>query len=853
MQFRTAFLLLCLLLPPFLGVGAASDPPRGPRYETAVEPLLARFCFECHGPNRQESDLRLDTGDFAEDEHIVGNGEGTGELLRRLRSQGDDVMPPADAAWQPTDEQRAVIERWIESGAQWQPHWSDRAIQRPAVPDPVFEVPAEAPIDRFIDYRVHQNGLEPAAPADRHRLARRLALVLTGLPPSDTDLQRFLDDDSPAAVSRFVDRLLAAPAYGEHLGAWWLDQARYADSNGFERDRPREMWYYRDWLIDALNDDMPLNQLTIESLAGDLLENPTTSQLIATGFHRNSMIHDEGGVKENEFKVRTIKDRAETTAAVWLAATMQCAQCHDHMHDPFSQAEYYSLYAFFANTTDRSVSSDDVIFDQSNYDAVEVYLGDPAERERIRQQLADVQSQLEEQPSDEPRPQVRTPWLWGAGAGCVLGILLLTRRRTRPLGIGVAALSLLAVGGIYLAGGRASESGQLRAVERGILERQSDALQKELDELNFRYRVYPMVMNEGPAQEVKIQERGDLYRPGDVVEPTIPAVFKLPLEGPPNRLGLAQWLVDPRNPRTGRVFANRLWARVWGRHIVATDDDFGYRGDVPSHPDLLDYVASDLIHGGWSMKRVLREIVTSRAYQQSSAAEADAYRVDPGNQWFARGPRFRMPAEAIRDYMLAAGGLLERRVGGAPAYPYQPESVWEEVFIGMDNVMLSEWLQFDGWPRYRRGVYTYVRRAAPHPVRAAFDAPIRRTCTTSRPQTNTAAQALVVLNEPTCVEAAFSMAVSLLQKEMSEAERLTTAFERAVHRPADARELERLQQLLHTARSTYRADPEQATELCRHVPTVRRTAADELDPVELASWYAVVNTLLNLDATLTVN
>ncbi|MEM9588003.1 MAG: DUF1549 and DUF1553 domain-containing protein, partial [Planctomycetota bacterium] len=808
----------------------------------------------------------------------------------------EDRMPPEEAAWQPTDAERLVIQQWVQQGAAWEGHWADQPVSRPPVPVSQFPEASRGTIDAFLHAQQAKRSLRPSIPADRQRWARRMSLVLTGLPADPHHVRQLEAATSPIAQRRLTDRLLASPAFGEHVGAWWLDQARYGDSNGFERDRPREMWHYRDWLIQSINDDMPLDQFTIESLAGDLLPEPTESQLLASGFHRNSMIHDENGVHEDQFKDRTIKDRLETTATVWLASTIGCAQCHDHKHDPLSQEEYYKLYAVFANTTDRTVSSDDIVFDQKNYDAVESYLADRSQRDRVEQEIESLTAQLKGRKPGSKEAAKKTSSqtilllsLFGMAAiGCVVAIY----PKGRKLG-GVLFLGGLAGGGYVAATGAGQGTGAVLSVEKyNAMAERGRALEAELKELNRRFRVWTLVMNEGPVKETRFQIRGDFQNLGDPVQPGVPGVYGLPVATSPergyvDRLQLAKWLVDPKHPRTSRVLANRLWALAWGTPLVATDRDFGYRGDKPTHPELLDHLANRLVDDGWSTKRLLRRIVTSHSFGQSSSgrtldsrlashsrrgtlvtAESDSdpiesstnFRDDPRNQWYSRGPRYRMSAEMIRDVRLASANLLDRRIGGVAAYPHQPPEVWDDVFKGMDNVVLSEWLEFDGWPRYRRDVYTYVRRAATHPVRAAFDAPNRRTCTTIRPRTMTAAQALVVLNEPTCVESAAATAVQSMvigsgsaSNVPEEESRLRWLYQRIVGHAASKPVIDRLLTLLNDARQTYRSDTQMAASLVSNVPSTLKASAAELAPAELASTIVVCNVLNNLDASLTIN
>jgi hypothetical protein len=647
-----------------------------------VRPILAENCLACHGfdPAHREAGLRLDTFEGATEDRDGSRGIAPGnldqsQLWQRITSMdSDEVMPPPGSQKPPLNAtQKEVLKRWIEQGAKYDRHWAFEPPQRPAPP----EVPgAVHPIDRFIQARLLEEAVPPSPVAELTTLIRRVSLDLTGLPPTPAQVDAFLQASHvapDAAYLELVDELLRSPHYGERWGRWWLDQARYADSNGYSIDAPRQIWKYRDWVVEALNADMPFDRFTIEQLAGDLLPDATESQRIATGFHRNTQINEEGGIDKEQFRIDSVFDRVATTGTVWLGLTVGCAQCHDHKFDPIEQKEFYQLFAFFNN-------------------------------------------------QDEPSMKV-------------------------------------------------------------------------LDSEG----VTTMVLAERPTpRQTTIFIKGDFTRPAEEVLPGTPDVlhpFQAP-EGYPNRLHLAQWLVSPQNPLTARVIVNRLWQQLFGRGIVETENDFGTQGTSPSHPELLDWLATEFVARQWSLKEMHRMMVTSHTYRQSSTVRPEVQARDPQNYLLARQQRLRLDAEVVRDVALVASGLFSPKLGGPPVYPPIPDGVMSQ------GQVKRVWAVSQGADQYRRGLYTFLYRGSPPPSLNVFDAPDGVSTCTRRLRSNTPLQALTLMND----SAYFEFAVAL--EKLIQNEGLTSAFRRCTSREPDPEELAILTSLdpLNAARALLNLD-----------------------------------------------
>ncbi|HXG11922.1 MAG TPA: PSD1 and planctomycete cytochrome C domain-containing protein [Gemmataceae bacterium] len=862
---------------------SAAEPPD---YLRDIKPILTKHCYSCHGPEKQRSNLRLDTvagalkgGDTgpaivpgkSSESRLIKAVTGTDDLIPQMPPKGDRLSA----------EQVALLRAWIDAGAKApagevaeaapakSTHWAFRPPVRPPVP-PVKNIAwVRNPIDHFILARLEKEGIAPSPEADRVTLIRRLSLDLLGLPPTPEEVDAFLADTRPDAYERLVDRLLASPHYGERWGRHWLDLARYADSNGYSIDGPRSIWPYRDWVINALNADMPFDQFVIEQIAGDLLPNATTSQKVATGFHRNTQINQEGGIDPEQFRVEAIVDRVNTTGAVFLGLTIGCCQCHDHKFDPFTQREYYQLFAFFNNadeptlelpTPEQQRQRNKV---QAEIAAVEQMLKvlDTTTPEKVDEWENSLTAELRKQLPKEVQAVLEVPE---------------NGRTARQKQVLVEAYRKMDqaryLTGLFGTPSPLAASAYVNtALARTRLEKRLTGLKRSMPAV-----ATTMIMQERQTpRPTHVMLGGDFTRKGVQVFPGVPAVLHpLTTADPnpqsairnsqsPNRLDLAKWLVDPANPLTARVTVNRFWQHYFGLGLVETENDFGTQGTPPSHPELLDWLATEFIAPsfpagervgvrGWSMKAMHRLIVTSATYRQSSKARPDLATLDPRNRLLARQARLRLEAEFVRDVALAASGLLNRTIGGPSVFPPQPEGIYR--FTQIDK----QWKASTGPDRYRRGMYTYFWRSAPHPALIVFDAPDANSTCTRRNRSNTPLQALTLLNDQGFFEFAVGLAARVLNEvrpgEVSprrepggnlDEERLRYAFRLCLARSPSASELDRLGRLLARQRAEFETDPEAAREL------VPDGMAPSADVKQLAAWTAVARVLLNLDEFIT--
>ncbi|MCX6588786.1 MAG: DUF1553 domain-containing protein [Acidobacteria bacterium] len=987
-------------------------------FQRQVRPILSDNCFHCHGPDRttRMANLRLDTreGAFAPRKQgaaIVPGQPAASLILERIRHQDPArVMPPPQSHKKISDQQQQILTRWIAQGAPWQEHWAFQQPAKPSLPTVRDTRWPSSPLDQLLLARIEAAGLTPAPEADRRTLARRLALDLTGLPPQPADVEAFVTDPAPDAYEKLVDRFLASPQYGEHRARFWLDAARYADTHGLHVDNYREMWPYRDWVIQAFNRNLRFDQFVLWQVAGDLLPNRTMEQQIASGFQRCNVTTNEGGVIPDEVQAMYDKDRADTTGAVFLGMTVGCASCHDHKFDPISQKDFYALTAFYRNTLQRPL-------DGNIYDTPPVLIVPrPADEARWQSLPADeaaartaiesvraaaapafhtwftkgrhkkvklpvagelfrlpageltfdakqtrelpsqplfarnrpfsiavrfflpkttenltVLSQLERYPEDKARGIAvevndRRPFLrlvgddnkaiqvrgsndrrlavdsWHHvtftydGSGRRDSLALFVNGEAVPYeGANESFFDLmgeietkapLRLGGDgnkrFFAGGKISD---LRLYPRalGVDEARTIALWPELTRGDRAAAEHYYLVNVDPgarqayqhlaaltAERLAIRRRAAithvmqektnslpmsniLYRgqydqPRDKVEPAVPGVLPpLPANAPKNRLGLAQWLVDANNPLTARVTVNRFWQEIFGTGIVKTADDFGSQGEAPTHPELLDWLAIEFRESGWDVKALLRLMVTSAAYRQAAIATPDKLQADPDNRLLARGPRFRMDGEMIRDYALAASGLLTAKIGGPSVKPYQPDNVWETV--AMDGSNTRFYKRDSGENLYRRSLYTFWKRSAPPANMEIFNAPTRETCTVRRERTNTPLQALVTMNDPQFVEAARALAQRALQAEKNNpAGQLQLIARTVLARPLDEREQTITQSAYRDYLRHYDSYPADARKLL----AVGESKADaSLPPADIAALTMVTNQLLNLDEVVT--
>ncbi|PYV12800.1 MAG: hypothetical protein DMG07_16295 [Acidobacteria bacterium] len=787
-------------------------------YLREVKPIFARGCVACHGAKVQMVGLRLDTGAAilrgSTRGPVVSPGRSAESKLVHALRGAPGIMPmPFGQPPLPPDE-IARVAAWIDAGARVPDaetpedglarakHWSLVPPARPALPEVRNAAWVRNEIDRFILARLEKEGLVPSPEADRVTLIRRVSLDLTGLPPSIEDVERFAADARPDAYERLVDRLLASPHYGERWGRHWLDLARYADSNGYSIDGPREIWKYRDWVIDALNRDLPFDRFAIEQIAGDLLPAATVEQKIATGFHRNTPFNQEGGIDLEQFRVDAVADRVATTGSVFLGLTLGCARCHDHKYDPILQKEYYQLFAFFNN-------ADEPVLELAAPEKIKL-------RAEIRPALRKLEKEFEE---------YKVVWLKG---------LTEERRQAIPREITV----------ILVLGSDQRDDRQIQTLFE-YLQGQGEEWQRRIaaiEALRRREPKYPttLVMAErAEPRATAVHLGGDFTRPGDRVEPGVPAVLhRLEAAGRPTRLDLARWLVDPRNPLVARVTVNRFWQHYFGRGLVETENDFGTQGAPPSHPELLDWLATEFVARGWSMKAMHRMIVTSAAYRQASRLRDDLSEKDPTNRWLGRQARIRLDAEAVRDSALAASALLDPKIGGPSIFPPQPDGVFG--FTQIPRV----WTASRGTDRFRRGLYVHYWRSAPHPALVVFDAPDATATCTRRNRSTTPMQALTLLNDPAYVEMARGLAGRMLRNDgASDRDRITAGFRFCLARAPRQEELARLQRFLAEQRKGFAA--------AAQARALAPESSSAVAPGEGAAWTALARVLLNLDEFIT--
>lgn len=1033
-------------------------------FNDEIRPILADKCFHCHGPDEhsREAGLRLDTEQGAFEDlggyaaFAPGDLESSEAIARITTDDPDSQMPPADFHKQLSDDEKQLISRWVESGALWKKHWVFEPPRRATVPhgDDDERRWGNNEIDAFVLAGMKRQGLTPNPEADRYSLARRAALDIIGLPPSQEQLQAFLDDTSDDAYEAYVDRLLASKHYGEHRARFWLDAARYGDTHGMHLDNYREMWPYRDWVINALNDNMPFDQFVTEQLAGDLLDEPTKDQLIATGFNRNHITTAEGGSIPEELAARYMIDRTETVSTIFLGLTTGCAACHDHKYDPISQKEFYSLAAFFNNSVDspmdgnrrdhypvlvvptedqreswtsikeeqdrlqalidrrrdaindriptwwdqtpadelldRNVISDQslelhVPFDQRQGDSVVASVGNqttelpakntalavdhpygargvrltdqkgvavamdspfqpdsevtismwlrtPNELQNIAiLKMMDEGNKTKKIPStgwsmksnlrgnfdltiaDGENPPLtalmpgETPLLpksWqhisvryrgGQAASSINFFVDGQRRQERrnndfhcdssfgermpdKLIIGEEAqgagfsdlriysrslsndeIAILADEPVWrqLVRDRPSFD-ELSDDQRDLVKRvyrfafdsktiewsrQRESTQRRHDYLYARQPTTQIMRERTTPAKAHVLIRGEYDNLGDEVAAATPAVLPpLEVDGPANRLDLAKWLLAPSHPTTARVTVNRYWQSLFGRGLVGSAGDFGTMGDKPTHPELLDHLAVQFQESGWDVKAILRKMVLSATYRQSSRFSDEMLAKDPDNHYLSTGPRRRLDAEVIRDQALAVAGILDRRIGGESVKPYQPMGVWKPVAFASSNT--REFEQDPLGKIHRRSIYTFWKRTAIHPAFSAFDAPTREECSVRRERTNTPLQALVLLNDVQHVEAARVLAEKLVVADNQEQRILGDAFFRVVGRPMGDADRVDLKELLALAREYYQSDPEAARSLAT---TGDLPHNETLDSVDVASWTLLINTLMNRD------
>jgi len=810
----SAFLIIAFLTTsdfvPARADAAERDGERPVDFQRDIRPILAQNCFTCHGPDgasreaglrldrREDAVVRLESGVAA----IHPGDADSSELIRRLVAEDSERMPPPETGKRLTAEQVNLLRRWVNSGAEYSGHWAYQPVVRPDAPTLAKGTPARNEIDHFVLATLSRENLTPATEADRTTLIRRLSLDLVGLPPTPDEVAAFLSDQRGDAYEQLVERLLSSPHFGERWGRHWLDLARYADSDGYLGDDLRpNAFRYRDWVIEAINRDLPFDQFTVEQIAGDLLPDTTLDQRIATGFHRNSMKNTEAGADREEDRVNQAVDRVSTVGNVWLGLTVGCAQCHTHKYDPISHHEFYQLYAFFNNAEDRDV----VIPSPDQTRQKEVLKQWTVERDEAEAAVRKAVASL-------PKKEVDSL------------LKLLSKPAAKRDDDEESRL--------------ASMLEDLNETQRlPLTEFESIAARKPVVQ---EFKASTIAVSAKP-RETHVHVRGDFRSPGDLVKPGTPQ-FLGPLQprgGLPDRLDLARWIVDDANPLTARVAVNHVWKHLFGRGLVHPSDNFGISGEPPSHPELLDWLASEFRRVGWSRKELIRLIVTSATYRQSSASRAEIVARDPLNVWLARQSRLRVEAEIVRDLALSVSGLLEPKVGGPSIRP----ALHSRVTAISRN---SEWEVSGGSERHRRGMYVLLRRATPYPMLTQFDAPDTTASCSVRERSNSPLQALTLLNDPVFLECARHFGEQLARTHGSDARAwIAAAFQKALSRAPDERELDRLIELNR-----------EHSELVERLPAdeLKTLIAQSLPEIEgraLATRILMARTLMNLDEFIT--
>ncbi|MFP6601236.1 MAG: DUF1553 domain-containing protein [Pirellulaceae bacterium] len=981
-RFLTGLALWAISLVPCgctTGLLSAADPiPARIEFNRDIRPILANNCFKCHGPDekKRQSDLRLDLQDQAlakrdgEAAIVPGKPDQSALISRILAESEEERMPPKKSGKFLTSRDKELLQAWIQQGANWQQHWAWIPARRRAVPQVATVSKHGNAIDHFIHARLKSAGLSPSVAAQRQILIRRLYFDLTGLPPEPAHVEAFVQDASPAAHEKLVDHLLASPHFGERMAIYWLDVVRYADSNGYHADKPRQISPYRDYVINVFNSNKPYDQFIVEQLAGDLLPEPTPEQKVASGFNMLLQTTDEGGAQAKEYLAKYAADRVRNTSSIFLGVTMGCAECHNHKFDPFTTKDFYSLAAFFADIKEVGVG---------NAPAYPVATAAHQEKlKEIESQLAVLQKKLQQQTpqlqktrkvweeklAQQAKSSVQlAPWYqigpfpianfdeghkkafppetevdytktydkfkWTKAPQLTDGKVhplngtnrafylhrLIQAPTDFPLKISLGSddsfklwvngklaaenkiqrgatpdqekltvflqegenqLLLKIVnaggpGGFYFRAGQLGIPPNIVKIVATAEPQRKAAQQKQLDDYfrsvapelkPIRDQIAALGQQRKAAEQsmpktlmtvatkprtVRILPRGNwLDETGPVVTPAIPEFMKpLPGEIPtPNRLNLAKWITAPEHPLTSRVFVNRLWKLFYGQGLAQPLDDLGAQGTVPTHPELLDYLALEFIESGWNIKAMVKTMVMSDTYRQTSVVRNDLQKQDPYNHLCGRQARFRLDAEFVRDNALAVSGLLVRDIGGTSVKPYQPAGYWRHM-----NFPARSWKASSGNNLYRRGIYTHWQRMFLHPSLLAFDAPSREECTVERPRSNTPQQALVLLNDPTYVEAARVFAARMIREGgKTSSQRLAWSYLQVLSRKIEPFEEKLLGSLLEKHLASYRANMADRDSLSK---VGMKAAPADLDAAELAAYTSIARVILNLHETIT--
>jgi len=733
-------------------------------YNFQVRPIFSDKCYKCHGPDarQRQAGLRLDIESEAYkalQEHprahaIVPGKPDLSELFVRINTKDTSIQMPPPSSNLPalTEIERDIIKKWIAQGAHYEPHWAFIAPKKSPLPGIKNKDWPKNEIDYFVVRQLEKTGLTPNKEADKERLLKRVSLDLTGLLPDPEMTDRFLKDASPKAYEKMVDELMAQPSYGERMALPWLDVARYADSHGYQDDNYRSQWPWRDWVIHAFNENLPYDKFITWQLAGDLLPDATKEQLLATGFNRNHKITEEGGVINEEYRVEYVTDRTNTLGKAFMGVTIECAKCHDHKYDPFSQENYYQMYAFFNNIKEVGL--------ESSVGGPETYAKNP--RMQITQE--DI-------------------------------------------------------------------AGILKFVNKTDTNKLEVSIMKERDTLRKTY----------------VLTRGVYDAPAKEVEPNTPSsILPFSPDLPRNRLGLAQWLFNPKHPLTARVFVNRMWQEFFAKGIVRSPDDFGMQGQLPTNPALLDWLAVDFREHGWNIKRLVKQIVLSATYRQSAVISKEKLQADKDDIYLSYAPRVRLQAELVRDMILKSSGLLNHKIGGTSIKPYQPSGLWEMATSGRG--ILASYKQDHGDLLYRRGMYTFIKRTVPPPGMMIFDASNRDQCEVKRTRTNTPLQALVMMNDPTVLEASLVLADTLLKSKLSQEAALVNGFRRIICRKPDKKEIDLLLNYWKDQQAYFKVHPETADKLVK----VGEYKLDGKNPNQnVAALMQVLQVIYNMEEAIT--
>ena len=825
--------------------GAAGQAAEAVSFNRDIRPLLSDNCFHCHGPDasHRQADLRLDLRDEAVAAGAIVPGKAAeSSLVERIRSTDADlVMPPPESHKKLDATQRDLLARWIEEGAVYQKHWAYDPPVKAAVPA------GTRAIDHLVGARLATLGLEPSAEADRRTLIRRLALDLTGLPPTPADVDAFVDDPSPDAYEKLVERLLASPHYGERMAIGWLDVVRFADTIGYHSDNPRNVWPYRDYVIASFNDNKPFDRFTIEQLAGDLLPDASQETRVASAFNRLLLTTEEGGAQPKDYEARMLTDRVRAVGAVWLGQTTGCAGCHDHKFDPITMRDFYALGAFFADIEEPAIGRREEGMVVAPPDDLKKLADLDAALAAAKQKLNAVAPQLD---------AAQTQWEHDLAAYDVTLPELKPDAKATDAEKNAAAQVAAALKK-ELAKRNGGQREAIRKYFRSVVSPQlfraeQDAFAKAEHDRTAFYdsltRCLVTVKKPVPGV-VHILPRGNwMDESGEVMKPAFPAYLPAPKieDREPTRLDLAQWLVSREHPLTARVVMNRLWKQFFGTGLSKVLDDLGAQGEPPVHPELLDWLACEFMDSNWDVKHMVRTIVTSATYKQTSVAPADRIAADPANREFARQSAWRVEAELVRDAALATSGLLVRTIGGPSVKPYQPDGYWENL-----NFPVRTYPNDTGAKQYRRGLYTWWQRSFLHPSMLAFDAPSREECCAERTRSNIPQQALALLNDPSYVEAARMFAARIMSEGGSSPdERAAWAWRQALQRLPRVEELETVMPLYRRQFAAYQADRTAADALAK---VGFAAAPTGVDSAELAAWTHVARVLLNLHETITRN